>query len=151
MKDQTLVICSDQHLVSKIYSSYNCSSGCDRKLQVSYELYHKEDVREFFSNLIQSSVNGMPSEKSEAVQRVPQRCLHVQHALVQEFRCRYLSDVLVNGLWPALCGSLEKVDCRRANNSIPASGLEIVLHFDLDRVRVAHVRMAFSSAWTAED
>ena len=46
---------------------------------------------------------------------------------------------------------MEKVDCRRANNLIPASELENVLHFDLDRVRVAHVRMAFSSAWSAED
>lgn len=40
---------------------------------------------------------------------------------------------------------------RWANNSIPASELETVLHFDLDRVRVAHVRMVFSSAWSAED
>lgn len=40
---------------------------------------------------------------------------------------------------------------RWANNSIPASELETVLHFDLDRVRVAQVRLVFSSAWSAED
>ena len=27
---------------------HNCGSGCDRKLQVTYELYRKEDGRELF-------------------------------------------------------------------------------------------------------
>jgi hypothetical protein len=46
----------------------------------------------------------------------------------------------------ALCGVMEKFDCRHANNWILGLGFENVLHFDLVRICLAHVGMAFSSA-----